>query len=213
MLADSFGYKVGKGNQGVYKEFGFILACMIWLQPSSSVWGTSPCLTRLSTSLNLELAPTQTLSQLRKLQLEKSTFRNVVQLAQLARPKKTVSPSITVGRWVISPAIAQTATWWRTYMSKLWSATMPQKTSLDAHVKTMKEEVHQPVDRGVASLPRRKRVHRWLTVRRRADWEISQTWTLLQEKAKEVSSCRCTSHKNTIMYGIIQQKGWQIGAR
>jgi len=87
MLAAAYGYKIKMGNKGVYKTWFVILACAIGLQPSNSAWNTSPHWTRLSTSLNLEVAPT--LPQLLKLQLGRWTPRNVVQLAQLARPMTT----------------------------------------------------------------------------------------------------------------------------
>jgi len=41
-------------------------------------------------------------------------------------------------------------------------------------------------------------------------WGVSQTRTLKRENAKEVSSCVCTSHKNTIMYGIVKQQGGKL---
>jgi len=193
------------------KTWFIILACAIGLQPSNRAWNTSPHWIRLSTSLNLEVAPT--LPQLQKLQLGRWTPKKVVQVAQLAWPKTTVWPAQTVARWVISLPIAQTATWWRRYLNKLWSAKMPQKPTLDAPVKIRNREVHQLVERRVGGLQRKRKLIRWRTVRWRASWIVSWTRTLKWEKAKKVSSCRCTSNKNTIMYGIVKQKGWQIGSR
>jgi len=81
------------------------------------------------------------------------------------------------------------------------------------HLMTRKEEVHHPVETRVDGLPRRMRPTRRRTVRWRASWRLSRTWTLRREKSKEVSSCSCTTLKNTIMYSIVKQTGWQIGAR
>jgi len=190
-----------------------ILAFAIGLQPSNNTLSTSPRWTRLSSRLNQEMAPTQTLTQLCKLNLGKWTSRKEVQLAQLAQPKTTVWPTITVARWVISLTIAQTVTWWWSYSNKLRLAKIPQKPSLDAHIKTRKEEVHQLVERRVDSLPRWKRLSSRQTVRKGASWRVFRTRTLRQDKATEVSGRGCTSLKNTILCGIVKWKGWQIGAR
>jgi len=79
--------------------------------------------------------------------------------------------------------------------------------------KTGNGEVHQLVEKRVGGLQKKRRLSRRWTVRWRGSWRVSQTQTLKQEKANEVSSCGCTSHKNTMMYSIVKQKGWQIGAR
>jgi hypothetical protein len=47
-------------------------------------------------------------------------------------------------------------------------------------------------------------------VRRRASWKVTQTETLKRENAKEVGSFGCTSHKLTIIYGIIKQIGGKL---
>jgi len=56
-------------------------------------------------------------------------------------------------------------------------------------------------------------ISRRRTVRQRVDRRVSQTQTLKREQAIEVSSCGCTSHKDTITDGIVNHTGWQIGAR
>jgi len=47
-------------------------------------------------------------------------------------------------------------------------------------------------------------------VRRSLSWRVSQTQTRKGEKAKEVSSCGSTSRKNTILYGIVNQKSGKL---
>jgi len=62
------------------------------------------------------------------------------------------------------------------------------KPNLDAHTSTRNWEVHNALEKSQDSLPRRKRLSRSRTVRRRASWLVAQTQTLMQEIAKEVSS-------------------------
>ena len=130
-----------------------------------------------------------------------------------ARPKMMVQTAKSQARWVISPAIVQTATGWNSYLNKLWLTKMPQKPTLDSHAKTRHRYMPQPVERKVGSLVRQKRQSRRRTARRRASWKISHPCTFKWDKAKEIRICGWTSHIHTIMYRIIKQKGWEIRAQ
>ena len=64
ILADTYQCMTEKGSKGIYKDFIHYVACAIGLEPLSSTWSTSQHWTHLSTSLNLEVAPAHTLTQL-----------------------------------------------------------------------------------------------------------------------------------------------------
>jgi hypothetical protein len=75
-----------------------------------------------------------------------------------------------------------------------------------------------PKDKKWGGAPTSRKERGWLAedneARQKTAIEVEcELQSLKLEKAKVVSSWSCTSHKNTIMYGIVKQTGWQIAAR